>query len=376
MYRNRHIPGFFCSLPARFAFLFFAFVLVLPAMAYALQVTLKWDDNSESDIAGYKVFLRQESGIYNYFHPTWEGIETTCTVSDLGENTRYYFVVRTYNTSGQQSGNSNEVTYGVKFPHDASEEIVGTWRNGIWFWDNASSLWARMHSSVPSGAIAAGDFSGDGRADVASIWGTGLWYQDGATLGWTRVCQEPPDRIAAGDITGDGQDEIIGCGGDWGSGVWYRDVFKGTWHRPWNDTPDGAIAAGDVTGDGKTDIISCWSDGLWYQDGATLGRTKVYDTAPYKVTAGDVTGDGQAEIIGPWSNGIWYWDVAESKWTKMTSYTTSKEIAAGDFTGDGRADVASVWSTGLWYQDGATLGWTRVYHIAPDRIAAGDITKN
>lgn len=195
-----------------------------------------------------------------------------------------------------------------------------------------------------------------------------MWYQDVATLGWTRVHHTAPDRIATGDINGDGRDEIIGCRDAWDSGVWYRDVIKGTWRRPWNDTPDGAITAGD----GKTDIILCWSDGLWYQDGATLGRTKIYDVAPYKVTADDVTGDGQEEIICSWSDGIWYWDVTESKWTKMTSYTTQRDIAARDFTGDGKADVALRWSSGLWYQDSATLGWTRVYSIAPYQVTAGD----
>ena len=81
-----------------------------------------------------------------------------------------------------------------------------------------------------------------------------------------------------------------------------------------------------------------------------------------------------SEIIGTWSSGIWYWDVAESKWTKMTSYTTSGDIAAGDFSGDGKADVASNWSSGLWYQNGANLGWTKVSSAAFNRLTAGDIT--
>jgi hypothetical protein len=56
-------------------------------------------------------------------------------------------------------------------------------------------------------------------------------------------------------------------------------------------TPTGYIAAGDLTGDGKADVASCWDNGLWYQDGATLGWTKVSDSAPVSLTAGDVTGD-------------------------------------------------------------------------------------
>jgi hypothetical protein len=54
----------------------------------------------------------------------------------------------------------------------------------------------------------------------------------------------------------------------------------------------GDIAAKDFTGDGKADVASCWgADGLWYQNGATLGWTKVADSAPDSVTSGDVTGN-------------------------------------------------------------------------------------
>ena len=123
-------------------------------------------------------------------------------------------------------------------------------------------------------------------------------------------------------------------------------------------------------------MVSCWDSGLWYQDGSTLGWTKVSvsNTAPYKVTCGDVTGDGQAEIISTWKSGIWYRDVAASKWTKMWHNVPSGDIAAGDFTGDGKADVASSWSSGLWYQNGVTLGWTKVSSTAPYELTAGDIT--
>jgi hypothetical protein len=130
-------------------------------------------------------------------------------------------------------------------PTTGRAEIIGTWSSGIWYYDVADSIWARMTSSIPDGAIAAGDFNGDGKADVASIWDSGLWYQDGATLDWTKVS---------------------------GPGAVY-------------------LTAGDVTGDSRSEIISTWSSGLWYWNGATSDWTKVSNTAPTQVTAGDVTGD-------------------------------------------------------------------------------------
>ena len=100
-------------------------------------------------------------------------------------------------------------------PCDGRAEIIGTWDSGIWYRDVAKSKWTKMTPTVPLEDITAGDFTGDRKADVASIWSSGLWYQNGASRGWTQVSPAAPDRIAAGDITGDGRDEIIGCGGAW-----------------------------------------------------------------------------------------------------------------------------------------------------------------
>jgi hypothetical protein len=168
-------------------------------------------------------------------------------------------------------------------------EIIGTWSRGIWCWDVAASSWIEMISYASSGDIAAGDFSGDGKADVASIWSNGLWYQDGDTLAWTQIDSSPPFRVTAGDVTGDGRDEVIGT---WDNGIWYFDFVASTWTQMTSYACNGDLSAGDFSGDGRADVASSWgSDGLWYQDGATLAWTKIDSSPPYNVTAGDVTGD-------------------------------------------------------------------------------------
>jgi hypothetical protein len=60
-------------------------------------------------LAGYKVFHREEGQSYNYANPSWEGIDSTCTIYNLDETKPYYFVVRAYNTEGVESSDSNEV---------------------------------------------------------------------------------------------------------------------------------------------------------------------------------------------------------------------------------------------------------------------------
>ena len=81
-------------------------------------------------------------------------------------------------------------------------EIIGTWSNGIWYLDVAESKWTKMTAFTPTGDIAAGDFTDDGKADVSSCWDNGLWYQDGATLDWTKVSNTAPSQLTSGDITG------------------------------------------------------------------------------------------------------------------------------------------------------------------------------
>ena len=71
------------------------------------------------------------------------------------------------------------------FVHDISSdqqdqvEIIGSFSSGIWYYNMVESKWTKMTASSPTGEIAAGDFTGDGKTDVA-------------TLGWTKYRIQPP----------------------------------------------------------------------------------------------------------------------------------------------------------------------------------------
>lgn len=93
----------------KFILLFFPLFFGFVSTVYALSATLQWDQNSETDLAGYRVFLREEGQSYNYKNPFWECIDTTYTIYNLGENKTYYFVVRAFSSNGFESVDSNEV---------------------------------------------------------------------------------------------------------------------------------------------------------------------------------------------------------------------------------------------------------------------------
>jgi hypothetical protein len=90
-------------------------ILIFPIQAHSADVTLAWNKNRESNIAGYRLFSRLNNQGYNFMKPAWKGRRTRCTITGLKDNTDYFFVVRAFSTAGKKSGNSNEVSYNSAF---------------------------------------------------------------------------------------------------------------------------------------------------------------------------------------------------------------------------------------------------------------------
>jgi K319L-like, PKD domain len=88
------------------SFIFLLFNLATPV--YAIDITLKWARNNELNLAGYRVFSREEGQSYDYTNPSLEVAEASCNINNLDENKTYYFVVRAFDTKGFESGDSNE----------------------------------------------------------------------------------------------------------------------------------------------------------------------------------------------------------------------------------------------------------------------------
>lgn len=93
----------------KFIFLFIPLFFCFVTSGYAVDVTFQWDQNSEPDLVGYRVFCREEGQSYNYTNPSWEGTDTMCTIYDLDETKAYYFVSRSFDTQGLESSDSNEL---------------------------------------------------------------------------------------------------------------------------------------------------------------------------------------------------------------------------------------------------------------------------
>jgi hypothetical protein len=84
--------------------------------AYSATVQVSWAANTESDIAGYKLYCGTTSGSYPYVYDV--GLVTSKTLSGLSNGANYYFAVTAYDTSGNESVFSQEIH--ILIPADAS----------------------------------------------------------------------------------------------------------------------------------------------------------------------------------------------------------------------------------------------------------------
>lgn len=81
---------------------------LMPGSLFAGSVVATWNANSEPDLAGYKLFYGTASRTYTDSIDV--GNVTEQEVSDLTDGVKYFFAVAAYDSSGNQSGYSQEVS--------------------------------------------------------------------------------------------------------------------------------------------------------------------------------------------------------------------------------------------------------------------------
>ncbi len=140
-------------------FLFLAFTTA----AAAQNVTIAWDPNTETDLAGYKIYYGNASGVYGT--PIVIGTQTTYTLTGLPAGI-WYIAVTAFNASGLESGFSNEV----------STTIGGTPSTSKCDINNTGSVDAldlqimiNVILGIQTMPAGKGDLNGDGRIDALDL---------------------------------------------------------------------------------------------------------------------------------------------------------------------------------------------------------------
>lgn len=87
-------------------------ILTLNAQSSS-SVTLTWNANTESDLAGYRVYRATSSGTYGAPIATIQGNTTSYIAAGLKFGTTYFFVVTAFDIAGNESAYSNEVSKSI-----------------------------------------------------------------------------------------------------------------------------------------------------------------------------------------------------------------------------------------------------------------------
>ncbi len=117
-------------------------ILISVAYAAASQVTLAWDASTSTGVTGYRLHVGTAPGSYAQSFDA--GNTTSYTVTNLTAGVTYYFVATAYDSAGNTSGYSNEVSTTIPGGTAATPATSGT------------------TASAPSG-----DLNGDGVVNVA-----------------------------------------------------------------------------------------------------------------------------------------------------------------------------------------------------------------
>ena len=86
-------------------------LLLFSTALYAAQVTVAWQPNSESDLAGYKVYWGNASGVYDNSFDV--GNVTNYMIKRLAEGTTVYIAGTAYDISGNESAYSIELVHEI-----------------------------------------------------------------------------------------------------------------------------------------------------------------------------------------------------------------------------------------------------------------------
>lgn len=318
------------------------------------KILITWDASPSPDADRYYVYHATTSG-GPYTRATVDAVHSsTFTDEGLPPSTRFYYVVTTIDSSGNESVPSPESSASTNPPQ----------ANG----------WPNSLADPSTNSPILGDIDGDNKLEV--IVGNNLlyaWYYNG-----TEVRDGDGEALTYGVFSDQGSgfvapvalakiDDDFGLdivAASWSTKEIYVFNHNGTvlpgWPQPTLSSVRASMVVGDIDGDGEPDIVAidqearlyAWhADGTEIRDGdsnpATSGVFRVFPDTPWwqyqAPSLADLDNDGKDEIIvGTQDEKLYVVEDDGSDapgWPRTLSSYAGGGVAVGDIDNDGGLDI-------------------------------------
>ncbi len=306
-----------------------AAIIFFPQAASAGSVKLEWDANTQPELAGYRVYYGTASGTYNQQDDV--GNVTTYTTPDLAAGT-YFFAVKAYGLSGEQSGFSNEVS-AVISGSDATPPVI----SGV-----ASS------SITTNGATIA--WTTNELSDTQIDYGTSTSYGSWTTLNTAMVTSH--SQSLAGLLAGTTYHYRVKSRDAAGNLATSDDSTFTTTTPPPGDTTPPVISGVGSSGISSTGATISWTTNEASNSLVEYGTTTSYGSSTTPNWTMSTT--HSQSLSGLTGSTTYHYRV------KSTD-TAGNQATSGDYTfttSDGTPPVISNVASSSITSSGATISWT------------------
>lgn len=152
-----------------------------------VQITLAWNPSPTPDVTGYSVYYGPATGTYNQVVRV--GNTNTATIPDLIVGQTYYFVATAVDSSGLESGYSNEISYTPVTPGPTLQMVVSP---GGQVNLSGSGTPGYQYAVLVSGNLLAWTNAGTITADATGSLSFSDSTASGAPMRFYRLQQVPP----------------------------------------------------------------------------------------------------------------------------------------------------------------------------------------